>query len=155
MKKLQSITEVLSIKILFILTLFGILSFLTMEFVLKIPPCTLCNMQRIPYYISALICVLFFLRLINGKISILLVLLCFVSAFFIAGFHLLVEEKIIGFACQKALNSQTIEELKNEIYNASPSCSIKIRVFGIRVVLFCLLYNLFVIIIYLKLYKKT
>ena len=150
MKKLQNITEVLSVKILFILILVGILSFLTMEFAFKMVPCKLCLIQRIPYYTASFICILFFFKLIKGKIAIILIFLCFLSAFFISGFHFLVEEQMVNFSCTEVSNANSVEELKEEIYNAKPSCLIPITIFGFRITILSLFYNLFILAICIK-----
>ena len=155
MTKWLGITKTYSIKILFALTLIGILSFLGMEFVLKMEPCKLCLMQRIPYYASFIICILHFLKLIKWRFTVILIFLCFLSAFFIAGFHLLVEEHIIGYSCLEISNATTIESLKNEIYNLKANCSIPISIFGVRIVLLSLLYNLLISTYCIKIYKKS
>ena len=155
MMKWLNITKALNIKTLFILISVGILSFLGMEFVLKMEPCKLCLMQRIPYYTSFAVCILYFIKFINCRFSVILIFLCFLSAFFIAGFHFLVEEHIVGYSCLEISHATTIENLKKEIYNSKANCSIKVNIFGIRIVLLSLLYNLFTLIFCMLVYKKN
>ena len=123
------------------LVFLGIASFLSLEFIFKLPPCKLCQMQRIPYYIAAIFSVFsprkpFFLHTI-------------IALFFFAScvsiFHVLVENQVFEFSCNSEIAAQTIEQLKLEILNAKPDCASKSYIFGLRITFLSTLFNFFVI----------
>lgn len=154
-KKWQNITEASIIKLLFILTLFGILAFLTIEYVFNIPPCVLCKIQRIPYYMATFLCIISSFKICNLKYIIYAIMICFFFAFGVAIFHFLVEEKIFTFPCTEVIKASNILELRRQMENVALSCNVPVKVFGARITIISGIYNLFVLLFSYRLYKVT
>jgi disulfide bond formation protein DsbB len=141
---------------LLIFILLGILAFFSLEFVMKMPPCRLCLLQRFPYYFGFLISTLSAFKLIPKRFALWLICIAFLIALGIAIFHILNEEGLIIFTCQKIENSITITDLRKEIYNATSCNEIK-RVFGFRITVLSAIYDAFLAFFaffQLKLQKK-
>lgn len=101
--------------ILFIISSLILISAYVIELFFKHPPCKLCKYQRIPYFI---LLILSPIGIYNSSKSVVfyssIFLLFCVSL--IAGFHSLVERKLISFdtGCSSVNNSfENIEELRN------------------------------------------
>jgi disulfide bond formation protein DsbB len=141
MKQLQIITQTLSVKTLLIFILLGIFAFFILEFGFKLQPCKLCLIQRIPYYI-ALACVL----ILPPKPAIYCVLACFIFAFCVAIFNILVEEGLITYTCNSLETAETITDLKRQIYSALPECTLKPKIWGMRITILSALYSLLLIL---------
>jgi disulfide bond formation protein DsbB len=133
--------KILQSNIIKIFVFLGIASFLTLEFIFKLPPCELCKIQRIPYYIAGIFC-LFFSRK-PFFLHTIIVLFFFASC--ISIFHVLVENQVFEFSCNSEMIAQTIEQLKLEILNAKPDCASKSYIFGLRITFLSTLLNLFII----------
>jgi disulfide bond formation protein DsbB len=149
MRGLRVIIQTLGVKWLLILILFGIMAFFTLEFGFELKPCKLCILQRIPYYI-ALLCVL----VLPPRYAIYPVLACFICAFFIAIFNIAVEEGVVNYVCNSSKNADTIESLRSYIYNTLPECTLKSKIFGMRVTILSLIYDLILILSCVFLIKR-
>ena len=94
------------------------LSILTSAYVLELffnhPPCNLCEYQRVPYFLLLLISLLSIQ--IKKKWLKFFSLICFLVSFAIAGFHSLVERKLIEFdigCTSTGSDIDNIEDLRN------------------------------------------
>ena len=126
----------------------GIASFLTLEFYFKMPPCTLCKLQRIPYYLSGILCIfsLLFPKIFTEKLLANFVFLLFLIAFFIAGFHIFVEDKLLVFSCNSEIIANNVDELQQALLQKKPECSSKAYIFGARITILSLSFNVFILL---------
>jgi len=101
--------------LIFITSSIILISAYVIEFFFKHPPCKLCEYQRIPYFILIILSPIGILNSVKIIIFYLSILLLF-SISLIAGFHSLVERRLIPFdtGCTSINNSfENIEELRN------------------------------------------
>ncbi len=136
MQKSQNIIQTLSSKLVLILVLLGILAFLTLQFKLGYAPCQICSIARVPYFLAV-----FALPFFPARLSFPFVILCFIFAVCVGIFHILVEEGVIDFTCNAVSQAVSIEEIKREIMNSKPECSLKPKIFGVRITFLSLFYH--------------
>ena len=137
-------------KMIFGFILLTIISFFSLEFIFLLKPCELCLWQRLPYYLSLIIIILFKK---NKKISLSLLLITFICAIGLSVFHILVEQNIFSFTCTVQENYLNIEDLLQGLKNAKPDCTLMPKFLGIRVTFLALMMNafmLFLIIVNLR-----
>ena len=79
--------------IIFLVSIFSLLSAVYIEYVLKVYPCKLCIYQRIPFILSVFIC--FFGYNLNDKtISLIALVSIFTLNAFLSGYHVGIENSI-------------------------------------------------------------
>ena len=101
--------------LIFITSSLILISAYIIEIFLKHPPCKLCEYQRIPYFLLIILSPIAIFREEKITFFYLSILLLFCVSL-IAGFHSLVERKLISFdtGCTSINNSfENIEELRN------------------------------------------
>ena len=101
--------------ILFIISFLILISAYVIELFFKHPPCKLCKYQRIPYFLLLILSPVGIYYSSKSSIFYSSIFLLFCVSF-IAGFHSLVERKLISFdtGCSSTNNSfENIEELRN------------------------------------------
>ena len=72
---------------------FGLFFAYYFQYIENYPPCKLCLYQRIPYFVSIIITLLYALNVFDKRILISLLGLDFLASFLISGFHFGVEQK--------------------------------------------------------------
>ena len=95
---------------------FGLFFAFYFQYIENYPPCKLCLYQRIPYYISIIITLLYALNVFDKRILISLLGLNFLSSFMISGFHFGVEQKFWEYSsgCTSNIDSfENIDQLRN------------------------------------------
>ena len=80
------------LKIIFIISLFSLVSAYFIEYVLGHQPCNLCLLERIPYGLSIGVLALNYVFKKNQKFFILLLILIFIFSFFISMYHFGIEQ---------------------------------------------------------------
>lgn len=85
------------------------------------PPCELCIYQRIPYYFSIILILIYFVIPIKDSIVLKLLFLAFISSFVVSGFHFGVENDLWEYksACSSGKNNfDNINDLRSFLEEA-------------------------------------
>ena len=120
--------------LVFIISIFSILSAVYIEFILEVKPCTLCIYQRIPYIVSVFIC---FLGYYNNKNSfwLYLLLLTFLISIILSGYHVGIEKNIFQEFSGCTNNNMDLidkDELLKSLGHSRPTCkNINLKIFGL------------------------
>ena len=144
------------IAILFV-NILVILSALFIEFFLKIKPCILCIYQRYPYYIIALLSLIYFLKKDLKIILILLIILTSLASIILSTYHVGIETGLIEetTSCKTSLNNNLSKDaiLKQLESNLASSCKeVNFKLFGFSLASINIILSLILTTIYYKIY---
>ena len=147
------------LKIIFLFSLIALISAFFIEYVLGHQPCNLCLIERIPYGLSIIIIMAFFLIKKNQKFLILLLILTFIFSFAISFYHFGIEK---GFFQESSVcgieslnESITKEELLKQLNEKTISCrDVTFRIFGLSLATINIVISILFIITLLKIFKK-
>ena len=145
------------IKIVFLISLFALISAYFIEYILGHQPCNLCLIERIPYT-SALIIIVLNLKFNHlEKYLILLLIFIFLAATLISLYHLGIEQGFIAesFVCDLQNSSKilTKDELLKELQEKKVSCKdVTFKIFGLSLTTLNIIISLFITIIFTKIY---
>jgi len=144
------------IAILFI-NILVILSALFIEFFLKVKPCILCIYQRYPYYIIALLSLIYFLKKDLKILLILLIILTSLASIILSTYHVGIETGLIEEAtsCKTSLNNNLSKDaiLKQLESNLASSCKeVSFKLFGFSLASINIILSLILTTIYYKIY---
>ena len=114
------------IKIIFLVSLFSIISAYFIEYVLGHQPCNLCLIERIPYGLAMVLIILNHISIKNEKFIILLLILVFFFSLVISFYHFGIEQDIFeeSSVCglKDASNIVSKEELLKQLQVKNVSC---------------------------------
>jgi len=145
------------LKIIFLVSLFALISAYFIEYVLGHQPCNLCLIERIPY-IGALIIIVVNYKFNNlEKYLILLLIFVFLAGTFISLYHLGIEQGFIkeSLLCDLKNGSKilTKEELLQQLQEKMVSCKdVTFKIFGFSLTTLNLIISLLITIIFTKIY---
>jgi len=120
--------------LIFIISIFSILSAVYIEFILEVKPCTLCIYQRIPYIVSVFIC---FLGYYNKRpfFWLYLLLLTFLISIVLSGYHVGIENNIFKEFSGCTNNNIDLvdkDELLKSLSYSRPNCkNINFKILGL------------------------
>ena len=134
-----------------------ILSALFIEFFLKIKPCILCIYQRYPYYIIALLSLIYFLKKDLKILLILLIILTSLASIILSTYHVGIETGLIEetTSCKTSLNNNLSKDaiLKQLESNLASSCKeVSFKLFGFSLASINIILSLILTTIYYKIY---
>jgi len=129
-----------------------LLSAYYIQYILKVPPCPMCQYQRIPYYLAIVVLGGFFFNIIDFKKLILfLIFLSFINIA-ISFYHIGIEQ---GFftelsSCKDDLGANNTQELLKKLSNKGiVSCKeVSFRIFGFSLATLNFLVNIALILFY-------
>ena len=101
--------------VIFLYSIFALLFAFYFQYVKNYPPCELCLYQRIPYFFSIIICILYLTNIFKNFFTIILLQINFLVSFVISGFHYGVEEKfwVYKSGCTNNFNDfENIDQLR-------------------------------------------
>ena len=147
------------LKIIFIFSLFALISAYFIEFILGHQPCNLCLIERIPYGLSIIFIIAIFILKKNENFFVLLLILTFIFSFAISVFHLGIEQ---GFFQESAIcdvknvnENLTKEDLLKQLSKKIVSCKdVTFRIFGLSLTSVNIVISLLFIITLVKIYTK-
>ena len=147
------------LKIIFIFSLFALISAYFIEFILGHQPCNLCLIERIPYGLSIILIITIFILKKNENFFVLLLILTFVFSFAISVYHLGIEQ---GFFQESAVcdiknvnENLTKEDLLKQLSKKIVSCKdVTFRIFGLSLTSVNIVISLLFIITLVKIYTK-
>src|SRR6056300_921273 len=102
---------------LFIFNFIILISAYFIEYILKVPACTMCIYQRIPYFLSILIIVIFFLKKIDFQKLIIILFLFSLINIGISFYHIGIEQGFFNeiSTCKDEINASTTKDLLNQL----------------------------------------
>ena len=147
------------LKIIFLFSFIALISAFFIEYVLGHQPCSLCLIERIPYGLSIMIIMAFFLIKKNQKFLVLLLILTFTFSFAISFYHFGIEQGFFqeSYVCgvKSLSDSITKEDLLKQLSEKTISCrDVTFRIFGLSLTSINIVISLFFIITLLKIFKK-
>ena len=129
-----------------------LLSAYYIQYVLKVPPCPMCQYQRIPYYLTVVTLGVFFLNIVDFKKLILILIFLSTSNIIISFYHIGIEQ---GFfielnSCKDNFGANDTQELLKELSSKSiVSCKeVGLRIFGFSLATLNFLVNIALILFY-------
>ena len=134
-----------------------LLSAYYIQYVLKVPPCPMCQYQRIPYYLAVVVLGVFFFNIIDfKKIILVLIFLSFINIA-ISFYHIGIEQ---GFfkelnSCKDDLGANNTQDLLKELSNKGiVSCKeVSFRIYGFSLATLNFLANLALVLFYCLILK--
>ena len=147
------------LKIIFIFSLFALISAYFIEFILGHQPCNLCLIERIPYGLSIIFIIAIFILKKNESFFVLLLILTFIFSFAISVFHFGIEQ---GFFQESAIcdvknvnENLTKEDLLKQLSKKIVSCKdVTFKIFGLSLTSVNIVISLLFIITLVKIYTK-
>jgi len=129
-----------------------LLSAYYIQYVLKVPPCPMCQYQRIPYYLAVVVLGVFFFNIMDFKKLILfLIFLSFINIA-ISFYHIGIEQGFFNelTSCKDNLGANNTQELLKELSNKGiVSCKeVSFRIFGFSLATLNFLVNIALILFY-------
>ena len=144
--KTQIILALLFINISILLSAYYI------QYILKVPPCPMCQYQRIPYYLAIVVLGGFFFNIMNfKKLILVLIFLSFINIA-ISFYHIGIEQGFFNelTSCKDNLGANNTQELLKELSNKGiVSCKeVSFRIFGFSLATLNFLVNIALILFY-------
>ena len=129
-----------------------LLSAYYIQYVLKVPPCPMCQYQRIPYYLAVVMLGVFFFNIMDFKKLIsILIFLSFINIA-ISFYHIGIEQGFFNelTSCKDDLGANNTQELLKELTNKGiVSCKeVSFRIFGFSLATLNFLVNIALILFY-------
>ena len=129
-----------------------LLSAYYIQYVLKIPPCPMCQYQRIPYYLAVVMLGVFFFNIMDfKKLILILIFLSFINIA-ISFYHIGIEQGFFNelTSCKDDLGANNTQELLKELTNKGiVSCKeVSFRIFGFSLATLNFLVNIALILFY-------
>ena len=145
------------LNIIFLFSIFALLTAYFIEYILGHQPCNLCLIERIPYILTIIIISLIYIFKKNEKIYIILLSLIFISATLISFYHFGIEQGFIEESLICDLNNEnkslTKEELLKELKEKTISCkNVTFRILGLSLATINTIISLLFSIITLKIF---
>ncbi len=145
------------LKIIFFISIISILSAFFIERVLGYQACNLCLIERIPYGLSIILIIMYFVFKKNEIFLVLLMMIIFIFSISISLYHFGIEQ---GFFEESALcgikNASKIitrEELLLELQKMPVSCKdVTFRIFGFSLTSINIIINLIILILTTKIF---
>ena len=145
--------------LILIISLISIISAYFIEYILGHQPCNLCLIERIPYGLSIILLVTYFVFRKNEKFIILLLILVFIFSFSISVYHFgieqgyLEESSICGL--KNAADVTSKEELLRILNEKTISCKdVTFKIFGLSLTSINMIISLTITILLIKIYKS-
>ena len=151
--------KITTLKVIFLISLFSLISAYFIEYILGHQPCNLCLIERIPYVLSISLIVLNYFFRKNEQFIILLLILLFSFSFILSFYHFGIEQ---GFFEESAVcnvkntsNSISKEELLKQLQLRIISCKdVTFRIFGFSLTSFNMIISLVLTFLLLKVFKN-
>ena len=147
------------IKIIFLVSLFSIISAYFIEYVLGHQPCNLCLIERIPYGLAMVLIIFNHISIKNERFIILLLILVFFFSLVISFYHFGIEQDIFeeSSVCglKDASNIVSKEELLKQLQVKNVGCKdVTFKIFGFSLTSLNMIINLILIIFLSQIFKN-
>ena len=143
---------------LFIFNFIILISAYFIEYILKVPACSMCIYQRIPYFLSILIIVIFFSKKIDfQKLIIILIFFSLINTG-ISFYHVGIEQGFFSelSTCKDEINANTTKDLLNQLKSKGVvSCKeVGFTIFGLSLATINFIVNTGLILFYWVILKN-
>ena len=147
------------LKAILFISLASLISAYFIEYILGHQPCNLCLMQRIPYGLSIVLIISYFLIKKNEQFIILLLSLLFSFSFIISFYHFGIEQGFFqeSTVCGVKNTSDIIskDELLKQLQEKTVSCKdVTFRIFGFSLTTINIVISLILAFITIKIFKN-
>ena len=143
---------------LFIFNFIILISAYFIEYILKVPACTMCIYQRIPYFLSILIIVIFFLKKIGFQKLIIILFLFSLINIGISFYHIGIEQGFFNeiSTCKDEINASTTKDLLNQLKSKGvvPCKEVGFTIFGLSLATINFIVNTGLILFYWVILKN-
>ena len=128
------------------------------EYILKVLPCSMCLYQRIPYYIAIATTVCFFIKIINFRQLILILIFLSVLSLVISFYHVGIEQSLFNElgTCKDSLSSGNTKDLLRELNKKGIiSCKeVSFKIFGLSLASINFIANIGLVLFYCLVLKN-
>ncbi len=144
-------------QLIFLISLFALISAYFIEYVLGHQPCNLCLIERIPYMGALIIIIINFKFNYLEKYLILLLIFVFLAGTLISLYHLGIEQGFIteSLVCDLKNSSKILskEEILQQLQQKMVSCKdVTFKIFGFSLTILNILISLLITIVLTKIY---
>ena len=151
------ISKIITIKLIFIVSVVALASAFFIEYVLGHQPCNLCILERIPYLLAIIIIILNYKFVHIEKLSILLLILIFVAATILSLYHLGIEQGFVkeSLVCDLKNSSNLLskEDILKQLQEKKVSCKdVTFKIFGLSLTSYNIIISLLATYIAAKIY---
>ena len=151
------ISKIITIKLIFIVSVVALASAFFIEYVLGHQPCNLCILERIPYLLAIIIIILNYKFVHIEKLSILLLILIFVAATILSLYHLGIEQGFVkeSLVCDLKNSSNLLskEDILKQLQEKKVSCKdVTFKIFGLSLTSYNVIISLLSTYITAKIY---
>ena len=151
------ISKIITIKLIFIISVVALASAFFIEYVLGHQPCNLCILERIPYLLAIIIIILNYKFVHIEKLSILLLILIFVAATILSLYHLGIEQGFVkeSLVCDLKNSSNLLskEDILKQLQEKKVSCKdVTFKIFGLSLTSYNVIISLLSTYITAKIY---
>ena len=137
---------------LFFFNILILISAYYIEYILKVPACSMCIYQRIPYFLSTIIIVVFFLKKIDFKKLIIILFLFTLINTGLSFYHIGIEQSFFSElnTCKIDNNVSTAKDLLNQLKSKGViSCKeVGFTIFGLSLATINFIVNTILIMFY-------
>ena len=137
---------------LFFFNILILISAYYIEYILKVPACSMCIYQRIPYFLSAVIIVVFFLKKIDFKKLIIILFLFILINTGLSFYHMGIEQGFFNElnTCKDEINASNIKDLLSQLKSKGVvSCKeVDFTIFGLSLATINFIVNTILIMFY-------
>ena len=146
-------------RIIFVLSIFALISAYFIEHILGHQPCNLCLLERIPYFFAIILVLLNFKFSHFQKKFIFLLIIVFFVAALLSLYHLGIEQGLIQESLVCDLQSDTIilskEEILKQLQQKSVNCKdVTFKIFGLSLTTFNVFISFLLTIFLTKMYLE-
>ena len=151
------INKIITLKLIFLISIIALSSAFFIEYVLGHQPCNLCILERIPYLMAIIIVVLNFKFIHLEKYFIILLILVFLAATILSLYHLGIEQGFIeeSLVCDLKKGSDLIskEDILKQLQEKNISCKdVTFKIMGLSLTSYNILISLLITIITARIY---
>ena len=137
---------------LFFFNILILISAYYIEYILKVPACSMCIYQRIPYFLSTVIIVVFFLKKIDFKKLIIILFLFILINTGLSFYHIGIEQGFFNElnTCKDEINASNIKDLLSQLKSKGVvSCKeVGFTIFGLSLATINFIVNTILIMFY-------
>ena len=147
----------LLVRLIFLISIFALVSAFSIEYILGYQPCNLCILERFPYFL-AIIVILFNYKFSQfQKFSILILTIIFLVGTILSIYHLGIEQGFIqeSLVCdlQNSSNLLSKEEILQQLQEKNVSCKdVTFKIFGLSLTTYNILISILITISTGKIY---
>ena len=154
---MAELNKTIAIKLIFLISIFALVSAFFIEYVLGHQPCNLCILERIPYILAIIIIILNYKFIHLEKYFILLLILIFLVATILSLYHLGIEQGFIkeSLVCDLKNGSNLLskEDILKQLQQKNVSCQdVTFKMFGLSLTSYNILISLIITIFITRIY---